>query len=353
MEGLRTEQDEIRCPSCGGQGTYRPEAAALVCRSCGNARDLSCPDRDDAARAETAHDPARNDDSPKAEAQIFDGAHLHACTACGGQIVFAGHAMSENCPYCDGAVVLGPEEAAYATMGLVPFRIVETEARMKARAWIARRLAAPRDLARAAADGRLAGLYAPFWTFDSEEAIEYWARYKVRSGKRTRIRTVRGRMRTRFNDLLVPASPHVTALIRDGILHDFKPSDLRAFRPGYLAGFAAERHHQTVAEGLRANEDDKALLIRNRIKKHEGRPNLFDIGYRTDTTGIHYRRILLPVWIVHYQHRGTAYRVVVSGIDGRTFGERPFSAIKLALYSGAIAAAAIAVGLAWGAAGVL
>jgi hypothetical protein len=160
-------------------------------------------------------------------------------------------------------------------------------------------------------------------------------------------------MSTRFNDLLVPASPHVTALIRDGILHDLRPSDLRAFRPGYLAGFAAERHHQTVAEGLRANEDDKALLIRNRIKAHEGRRDLFDIGYRTDTTGIHYRRILLPVWILHYQHRGTAYRVVVSGIDGRTFGERPVSAVKLALYSAAITAVAIGVGLVWGAAAVM
>ena len=353
MEGVRVDQDEIRCPSCGGQGTYRPGAGALVCESCGNARDLACPDRDRAARRETAHDPARDYETPTTEAQVFDGTHLHACTACGGQIVFAGHAISENCPYCNGAVVLGPEEAAYTTMGLIPFRIEEDKARLRAQAWIVRRIAAPSGLDRAVSEGRLAGLYAPFWTFDSDEAITYWARYNVRSGKKTRVRTVRGSMRTRFDDLLVPASPHVTALIRDGILHDFRPKDLRAFRPGYLAGFAAERHHQTVAEGLRANEDDKALLIRNRIKAHEGRRDLYDIGYRTDTTGIHYRRILLPVWIIHYQHGGAPYRVVVSGIDGRTFGERPFSPLRLAFYSGAITAAAIMVGLAWGAAGVV
>jgi hypothetical protein len=200
----------------------------------------------------------------------------------------------------------------------------------------------------------MAGLYAPFWTFDSDEAITYWARYNVRSGKNTRVRHVKGSLRTRFDDLLVPASPHVTALIRDGILHDFRPADLRAFRAGYLAGFAAERHHQTVAEGLRANEDDKALLIRNRIKAHEGRQDLYDIGYRTDTTGIHYRRILLPVWILHYSHRGSALprrrlrhrradlrRTAVLGAEARAL-------------SGAITAAAIAgVGLVWGAAGFL
>lgn len=353
MEGLVAEQDAIRCPECGGQRAFDPDKGALVCQSCGNRRILADPERDKAAQAETAYDPARNDDRPLAEPHVIDGTYLHACTACGGQIVFTGHALSESCPYCNGAVVRGPQEAAYATMGLIPFGVDPERAVQLARHWIAGRRAAPRTLPAAAAAGRLAGLYAPFWTFDSEEAISYWARYKVRSGKSTRVKTVKGDMRTRFNDLLVPASPHVTALIRDGILHDFRPGDLRAFHPGYLAGFAAERHHQTVAEGLRANEEDKALLIRNRIKAHAGRQDLYDIGYRTDTTGIHYRRILLPVWILHYRHGDRPYRVVVSGIDGRTFGERPFSYVKLALYSGAITGVAIAVGLAWGAAGFL
>lgn len=352
MDTLRTEQDAIRCPKCGGQSAYVPTARALVCQSCGYTRDLSDPDRDRAARRETAYDPSRDDDVPKAEPHVSDGAHLHACTACGGQVVFTGHALSENCPFCNGAVVRGPEEASYEAMGLIPFRISDKEAEALAEVWVSKRLAAPGDLKAAAAEGRLAGLYAPFWTFDSDEAVNYWARYNERRNKRTVVRKVRGNMKIRFDDLLVPASPHVTALIRDGILHDFRPEDLRAFRPGYLAGFAAERHHQTVAEGLRVNEDDKALLIRNRIKMREGRQDLYDIGYRTDTTGIHYRRVLLPVWILHYQHKDRPYRVVVSGIDGRTFGERPFSTLKLAFYSAAITAGAIAVGLAWGAAGV-
>jgi hypothetical protein len=232
-------------------------------------------------------------------------------------------------------------------MGLIPFGLPQDRALGRARDWIARRLAAPGDLSRAASEGRMAGLYAPFWTFDSDEAITYWARYNVRSGKNTRVRHVKGSLRTRFDDLLVPASPHVTALIRDGILHDFRPADLRAFRGGYLAGFAAERHHQTVAEGLRANEDDKALLIRNRIKAHEGRQDLYDIGYRTDTTGIHYRRILLPVWILHYSHRGGP---TVSSSPASTGGPSASGRSRCSSsrsFPAAITAAAIAVGLVW------
>lgn len=74
------------------------------------------------------------------------------------------------------------------------------------------------------------------------------------------------------------------------------------------------------------------------------------IRYLTDTSGIHYRRIQLPVWILHYTYGGRAYKIVVSGIDGRTFGERPFARRRMTLYSAAISACVIGLGMALGAA---
>ncbi|MEM7723973.1 MAG: hypothetical protein AAF376_16610 [Pseudomonadota bacterium] len=348
MDGADTHQTELLCRACGGQTRFDPEARGLKCTSCGTVRDLSHPD-DARAADEAPYDP----DRPCTEAQVIDGTHVHACQTCGGEVVFTGASVSDRCPYCDGAVVLGPEGASYPAMALIPFDLGQSAAPTLAQFWASRRIAAPSDLERAVAEGRVAGLYAPFWTFDSEEAVTYWARYNERGRDKVRVKSIRGRMTTHFDDLLVPASHHVTPLIRDGILHDFQPERLRAFQPGFLAGFAAERHHQTVAEGLRANEDDKGVLMRNRIKRYEGRHDLYDIGYRTDTTGIHYRRILLPVWIVHYQYRDKPYKIVVSGIDGRTFGERPFSMWKLAGYAGLLTALTMAVGVAWGALAVM
>jgi len=234
-------------------------------------------------------------------------------------------------------------------MAVIPFSVSEAAAKARIGAWLRRRLAAPRDLAAAAEAGRTAGLYAPFWTFDSREAVAYWASYVTGRGNNRRRRTTSGTMNVTFDDLLVPASPHVTALIRDGILHDFSPSRLRPYRPGYLAGFAAEQHHQTVAEGLRANAADKDLLLRNRIKRKIGKRGTKVTSYRTETQGIAYPRIRLPVWILHYRDAGRPLKVVVSGIDGRTFGERPFSRWKLASYSGAMTALIVALGLVWGA----
>jgi hypothetical protein len=46
-------------------------------------------------------------------------------------------------------------------------------------------------------------------------------------------------------------------------------------------------------------------------------------------------------------------KLVVSGIDGRTYGERQFSIPKLAAYSGLLSAIALIIGSAWGAGGLL
>jgi ribosomal protein S27E len=341
-------QSDIRCQNCGGQCAFDPAQQDLLCQSCGTLWPLAS-DADHEAAREFPFDPNK----PQLEPPSLLGDHIHQCETCGGEVVFTGPALSERCPYCDGPVVLTSEDKAYQTMALVPFRVDGSFAKKSVTDWTQRRIAAPSDLDEVIAKGRVAGLYVPFWTFDSREAIEYWASYKTGSGKNKRTHSVSGNMTIHFDDLLVPASQHVTPLIRDGILHDFQPGYLRPYKAGYLAGFSAERHHWTVAKGLRMNAQDKDLLIRNRIKKHVGKSGTRVDRYRTDTTGIHYRRILLPVWILHYSYRGTAKKVVVSGIDGRTFGERPFSPWKLAGYSAILTVLTMAFGLVWGATGIL
>ena len=348
MESDAVIQKELQCRNCGGQGRYEPAQQCLVCTSCGTPTRLET--RQDAeASAEFPYNP----DTPDPDPRTVDATTVHHCETCGGDVVFVGSSLSERCAYCDGPVVLQQGDNAYETMALIPFRIPQKDAQDYAERWVHGRFAAPNDLSSIVAKGRVAGLYVPFWTFDMKEAVQYWANYKTRSGKRTVVRRTKGHMRIAFDDLLVPASPHVTPLIRDGILHDFDPRRLRPYRAGYLAGFAAEQHHQTITEGLAANEADKDLLIRNRIKQTIAKSGVHNIRYLTDTSGIHYRRILLPVWILHYTYQGRPKRVVVCGIEGRAYGERPFSVWKLMGYAALLSAAVIILGLGWGAAGLL
>jgi len=341
-------QTALQCPDCAGQCAFSPVSGFLVCQSCGNGRPILHDANADPGREFNYHP-----DQPHTEQTGFAGDSVHQCQTCGGEIVFTGPALSERCAYCDGPVVLKPAEASFEAMGLISFHIPEEEAQSRALDWVRARRAAPSDLAEHVARGRVAGLYAPFWTFDSREAVRYMVKYRVKSGDNWVTRSMSGTMSTAFDDMLMPASPHVTPLIRDGILHDFDPDTLRPYDPAYLAGFAAERHHQSVKEGLGANAADKNLLLRNRIKAHSGKRRISSISYKTDTTGIRYRRILLPVWILHYVYDDKPMKVVVCGMQGRTFGERPFSTAKLMLYSAALSSLAIGFGWVWGATGFL
>ena len=341
-------QSELQCAKCGGQCLYDPARQALVCDSCGDVTRLETP-RDAAAAAEFPFDP----DAPASETEVDIGAIVHRCETCGGAVTFVARSLSTRCPYCNGPVVVDSQDRGYEPMALIPYRVPERDAQREAQTWVQKRIAAPGDLAGIVAKARVAGIYVPFWTFDSDEAIRYWANYKVRRNKRTSVRSTSGQMRMTFDDMLIPASPHVTPLIRDGILHDFDPERLRPYRAGYLSGFAAEQHHQTVSEGLEIKRREKTLLIRNRIKQHIDKSGVHNVRYQTDTTGIHYRRILLPVWILHYTYRGKPKKVVVCGIQGRAYGERPFSVWKLAGYGALLTAMAVGFGLFWGAAGLL
>lgn len=341
-------QTELQCPDCAGQCAYSAVRQALVCESCGSAHEV---------RHDPDADPGRefhyHPDLPHTEQSLPSRDLIHKCQTCGGEIIFTGPVLSERCAYCDGPVVLEAEEACYEAIGLIPFRITERDAQSRALRWVRERIAAPGDLSDKVGAARVAGLYAPFWTFDSKEAIDYLVKYRVKSGDNWVTRSKSGAMTTEFDDLLMPASHHVTPLIRDGILHDFDPDKLRPYTPAYLAGFAAERHHQSVKEGLAANASDKDLLIRNRIKTHTRLRRITSVSYKTDTTGIRYRRILLPVWILHYVYDDKPMKVVVCGMQGRTFGERPFSMGKLFGFSAALSSLAIGLGWAWGATGFL
>ncbi|MGX9355700.1 hypothetical protein ACS3SW_11265 [Roseobacteraceae bacterium S113] len=337
-------QRDLLCTNCAGQCAYDPASGTLACASCGTSHAIEVdPDAD--PTIEQHYHP----DLPHTEQARIDRERPYQCETCGGEVIFHGASLSERCPYCNGALVERPEDESYQTLGLVPFAVPEDVAQKAVQTWVGGRWAAPDDLAGIVAKGRVAGIYVPFWTFDSTEFVKYTVRYRVKSGKRTVTRTRRGEMTTHFDDLLVPASPHVTPLIRDGILHDFAPDSLRPFEPAYLAGFAAERHHLSLREGLRLKGEDKAVILRNRIKAHSGRSRITSVSYTTDTTGIRYRRILLPVWILHYGYGGAAMKVVTCGLKGRTFGERPFSTGKLALMSLVVSCLAVAIGFVWGA----
>lgn len=260
MDTTNATRSDLQCPTCAGQCSYSPTYRGLECASCGNVHDLKTVDDYEAAE-ELGYDPnLAEEDLPD-----LRKTRTHHYKTCVGDVLCTGPDLSERCPYCDGPVVLSTQDNGYETMALIPFEIDAMYAQHQTQGWLKRRIAFSNNLESIVAKAQAAGLYAPFWTFDSQEAVKCWANNTVDSCNNRRAKTTKGKIRITFDDLLMPASPHVTPLIRDGILQDFDPSALRPYGGGYLARFAAERHHQSVANWLDANEADKRLLIRSRI----------------------------------------------------------------------------------------
>jgi predicted RNA-binding Zn-ribbon protein involved in translation (DUF1610 family) len=337
--------DDPRCVSCGSHAVFDPPSGHLTCRGCGVARDLAYHDRDAASRALRDFDPQGTPEAPS-----LGAGDIRSCPGCGGQVVFFGHAISTDCPYCGGPSVALGTERAYPTMALVPFAVDQATARTLACGWLGSRIAKPLGLLAKAEAGWMVGLYAPFWTFQTREDVNWVAQATGpdRPGRAVSRDLLHGTIEMTCDDILVPASGLVTGEMRDALVAGFRPGLLRVFRAGYVAGFAAERHHRTVAEGLEASRADRDLLIRKALQDRVVPSHLTNLSHRADVTSARYRRILLPIWMLHYRHRGAVYRVMVSGIDGRTFGERPYSRAAIFGVSAAITALAMALGWSFG-----
>ncbi|MEM6277067.1 MAG: primosomal protein N' (replication factor Y) - superfamily II helicase, partial [Pseudomonadota bacterium] len=214
-------------------------------------------------------------------------------------------------------------------------------------AWLGSLWFAPNGVADYARKGRrMNGIYVPYWTFDADTKSSYSGQrgthyYEtqtvMRDGKsetrrvrKTRWRSVSGRVARFFDDVLVLASTSLPKKYTDR-LSPWDLSDLRPYQPEYLAGFRAEAYTVELDAGF-----EEAKVIMNRQIERDVR---FDIGgdaqristLNTQVRDVTFKHLLLPVWMAAYKYRGKSYRFVVNGRTGLVQGERPFSAWKIAL----------------------
>src|SRR5207244_2751128 len=132
------------------------------------------------------------------------------------------------CPFCGTSLVFeGKSSHLIRPEGLLPFKTTQKQAFESFRHWIDSLWFAPSDLKQyARAEGKLAGMYIPCWTYDSNTTSSYTgARGKnytetetytttengqevtrTREVQNTDWTDVRGAVSNRFNDVVVVAS---------------------------------------------------------------------------------------------------------------------------------------------------
>jgi len=342
------EEYRFPCGTCGADMRFAPGTDELVCDHCGATEAIQLS----TGRSDLKElDFRKGLDLALADADIEERRVLN-CPNCGAQVEFDENAHAAECPFCATPVVIDTgTNRSIKPRGLLPFALTEPEARDRMNAWLGKLWFAPNGLRDYARAGRaMQGIYVPYWTYDAETSTAYQGKrgdayyvtktvtvtVKGKSQKRKqrerkiKWREVSGNVSRFFDDVLVLAATSLPKEYTDA-LAPWDLSALEPYRPEYLAGFRAEGYTVALEQGYEQARDFMDRMIVRDVK--------FDIGgdeqqirnLDTKVWDITFKHVLLPVWVAAYKYRGKTYRFVVNGRSGAVKGERPYSAIKIAI----------------------
>lgn len=336
------------CANCGAGMVFDPATTALKCEACGSTKAVEV-----AATARIEETPFNGHFDRGDEQQIAQGALQVTCPGCGSIVEFQPPEVAGKCAFCAAAIVTQPKsaEAHIAPKAVLPFRLTRERAAASVGAWLSSRWFAPNDLKKISSPSEIQGVYLPFWTYDARTITDYRGQRgehyyvteafqesdgrggyieRTRQVQRTNWYPASGRVENEFDDLIVQA----TNSIQGDKLRELVPWDLtqlQPYAPGFLSGFKAQRYQINLEEGF---ETAKAMMQSPIVQTiHQ------DIGgdvQQISGTDIRYfdvtfKHMLLPVWIGAYRFQGKVFQVIVNAQTGEVQGERPYSAVKIAI----------------------
>lgn len=341
-----SDLNSVTCPNCGASLSYAPGTTSLVCEFCHSSFQIQ-------TEATKAEDARQEKDLLSAlagkwkEAQGEGQAYVVKCPACGAETALEQNMFASECTFCGSPLTVKPDTKAIANpQGVLPFKLEKQVAAADFDRWLKRLWFAPNDLKKRASSDRFNGVYLPFWTFDAATETAYNGqrgdhyteavrrvvngREEIQQVVKTRWSAVSGRVARAFDDILVTAS----RALPDKYLNALEPWDLDNLAPydnRYLSGFKAEVSQVTIQEGFEGAKQVMASAIDQDIRRDIGGDEQRVSARRTSYLDTTYKYILLPVWLSIYRYGDKVYRFVVNARTGEVHGERPYSAIKIAL----------------------
>ena len=339
------EPHKLVCEQCGAVLSYHPGTAQLVCQYCGHANRI----------AERPVEIIENDLRAALERGLAQApqevTRTIKCQSCAAEFTFDPNRHAGVCPFCGHSIVTDTgSHRQIKPAAVLPFVVEERDARERVSRWLGSLWFAPSKLKRfARSEGRLAGMYLPYWTYDSRTRTAYAGQrgtvYNVpvrvravvdgksvvqtRMVQKIRWRPVRGRVTRHFDDVLVLASRSLPTWLTDR-LEPWDLQGMKPYAPEYVAGFQSEAYQIPLDEGFAvANEKMHAVIagdVRADIGGDAQRIERMEVEHADPS----FKHVLLPVWLGAFRYGGKVYRVCVNGRTGEVQGERPWSAWKIA-----------------------
>jgi len=349
-----TNQDEIVCKNCSAKLVFAPGTTSLKCEYCGAENQIEISNEkieelDFLSFLETQAGAAEKEEILTVK-----------CDACGAETTFDNNIVSDSCAFCGNHLVVndGTNCSIIKPKSLLPFAIDRKKAKDLFKGWINKLWFAPSALKKYARQfEKLAGMYIPFWTYDSDTSTYYTGQRgdnytdtetytndkgetKTRTVTKTRWRSVSGNVNKFFDDVLVIASESLPKKY----LKKLEPWDLENLIPfdeKFLSGFRAESYKVELKDGFSEAQTIMEPPIRRLIKSDIGGDHQRISTVNTSYSNISFKHILLPVWISAYRFKDKVYRFMINARTGEVKGERPYSVGKILL---AILAALIIIG---------
>lgn len=356
VAGKSTPEAQLACGQCGAVLGYAPGTTKLACDYCGFENEI-----EEVSTEIVELDLHQALNQQLDESDVAEVKTVH-CDSCGASFSFDPDKHAGSCPFCGQSIVTDTgSQRVIKPAALMPFAIDGREARDQLGRWLKGLWFAPnklKDYARQ--DGKLAGVYLPYWTFDSFTKTEYSGQrgdvyhetvrvrvvvngkptIQTKSVPKVRWRPAQGRVSRHFDDVLVLASKSLPSWITDK-LEPWDLTGLKPYAPQFITGFQAEAYQVELADGLDVANDKMKQRIAADVRMDIGgdmqKIHRMEIRHSDQT----YKHILLPLWLGAFNFSGKTFRVAINGRNGEVQGERPYSWIKIAL---AILIGAIVVG---------
>lgn len=359
--GRTPREAQLSCDQCGAVLSYAPGTDSLKCAYCGHTNPVRVAETE---IVEECLDRALSEglgNAPVEETRTVK------CDSCAAEFTFDPATHAGSCPFCGHSIVTDTGiHRQIKPAALLPFLLTDREAQERVRRWLQKLWFAPNRLKTYARDqGRLAGVYLPYWTFDSKTRTRYRGRrgdyYYVPMQVRTRVngklvtrtknvrkirwRPASGEVGRFFDDVLVLASRSLPAWMTDR-LEPWDLIGLEPYTPEFVAGFQAEAYQLGLDECFDvASKKMREVIagdVRNAIGGDVQQIERMDIQHSDRT----YKHVLLPCWLGAYLFGGKSYHICVNARTGDVQGERPYSWVKIgaaAFVALVVAAIALAI----------
>ncbi|NRA38553.1 MAG: hypothetical protein HRU15_10460 [Planctomycetes bacterium] len=338
------------CHQCGAHLKWTPGVQALACPYCGHQEEQP---QDEVSIREYAF----NDYLSQEDKQSGLGVESRTlkCGSCAAEVELAAHESASVCPFCgSSAIDAAAHEDRILPEGIIPFAKNSDQARDAFRAWLKKLWFAPNDIKKVVRADSFQGVYRPFWTFDSHTRSHYQGyrgdyyyvtRTRTRDGKTETYQERRTRWSFRSGTYQEFIDDHLTVGFRASKIEadEYRLHALQSYDSSMIAGFLCERYTIDPKGAWPVARKEIESSLYNTCSNLIGGDTQRSVVVNTAHTGITFKSVLLPAWHSAYKYKQKIFQIVVNGQNGRVTAQRPYSILKITLFTLMIIAIIIAI----------